>query len=209
MKSSPYRHADKAILHMNRYMEAEFQNLTLRLGFDELNLTQAKTAVNGMYARIQQEAKKAYREIVKASFRDAEREVNQEQEELNDLAIVATVLERYDPVTLYVYGPEWTRKRDRLTESLLSSAGQQERRLAFQRALRLLAGQVAQYADNMTEEARAECFRQAGIKEVIWNTQRDGKVCGKCADRDGHTYRLDSLPHRHYKCRCYFTAARN
>ena len=206
---SPYLHADKAIRRMNRYMEAAFQNLFVQTDFDELNLTQVKTAVSGMYARIRKEAKDAYREIVKAVILDAEKETGRKQDDLDDLLIVAAVLERYDPVTKYVYGQEWTRKRDRLTESIMSSQGRQEARVAFQRALRLLAGQVAQYADNMTEEARKECFRQAGCENVMWHTQHDSGVCGKCAERDGQIYPLGRLPARHYKCRCYFTAVRN
>lgn len=87
-------------------------------------------------------------------------------------------------------------------------ANTQAARKALKRALDVLERQVMEMADTVTDDARTEAFRDAGIDEVRWNTQQDERVCSVCHDRDGLIYPVDQLPPKHPRCRCYFTPAR-
>ena len=49
---NPYRHADKALKTLKGEMEAEFQNFSTTVGFDELNFLDLKKSVEGLYNRI-------------------------------------------------------------------------------------------------------------------------------------------------------------
>ena len=203
-----YRHADKANGAINARMTAEFQNMSASLRFDELNVVTVKKRVTAMYQRIQKVARREYRKVVKAVKKDTEKELNIGPVKLAAAALVAGVLTGYDPVMRYVYTHEWNRKRDRLVESLMASGSRREMREALTRAMTLLAGQAGQFADNLTDKTRTEVFAIAGVDEVYWNTQRDGRVCKVCEERDGQKYPLMDLPDKHPRCRCYITAAR-
>lgn len=203
-----YRHSDKASGAINARMTAEFQNMSSSLRFDELNVVTVKKRVTAMYQRIQKVARREYRKVVRAVKKDTEKEMNIGPVKLAAAALVAATLSGYDPVMRYVFNHEWNRKRDRLVESLMASGNRREMREALTRAMTLLAGQAGQFADNLTDETRTEVFTIAGVEEVYWNTQQDGRVCKICEERDGHKYPLMDLPDKHPRCRCYITAAR-
>lgn len=204
---TPYRFADKALKSFQTFANAEFQNQSA-LGFDELNVLGVKAQVETMYSRIDTEAKRRFSQIAKEVIEDTENEIGAEPTEFDIPSLVAALLSRYDPVTKYVYTSEWVRKRDRLAESIMSDAGNQEMRKSLKRALNLLSAQVRQYADNLTDETRLEVFKRANVTEVMWNTQKDGKVCAECAERNGEIYSVNAIPPKHYHCRCYLTAVK-
>ena len=203
---TPYNHADKALKALNDAMGREFQNLSVSLPFDELNVIEGKKQVGAMYTRINRLVKRQYVKVAQSVFQDTEDEIGVAHTEFSSATFVLALFKRYDPVTKYVYTSEWARKRDRLVESIMASDGHRELRQALKRALDLMALQVRQYADNLTDETRHEVFERAGVDEVKWNTQHDGKVCGECAERDGRVYPIDAVPDKHYRCRCYLTA---
>lgn len=205
---TPYRHADKALKTLNDAMGREFQNFSVGVGFDELNVIEVKKQVGAMYNRINALVKRELRKMAQRVFRDAEDEIGAEHTEFLSSAFILAIFKRYDPVTKYVYTREWLRKRDRLVESLMTSNSRRDVRQALKRALDLMALQVRQYADNVTDEARREVFERAGVSDARWNTQHDGKVCSRCAERDGMIYPIDAVPEKHYRCRCYLTAVR-
>ena len=203
---TPYNHADKALKVLNDTMGREFQNMSVSLRFDELNVIEVKKQVGAMYTRINRAVKCQFGKVAQKVFEDTEKELGVAHTEFAGMGFVLALLKRYDPVTKYVYTSEWMRKRDRLVESIMASEGRRELRQALKRALDLMALQVRQYADNLTDETRNEVFERAGVDEVRWNTQRDARVCGECADRDGMIYPIDAVPCKHYRCRCYLTA---
>lgn len=203
---TPYNHADKALKVLNDTMGREFQNMSVSLRFDELNVIEVKKEVGAMYTRINRAVKRQFRMVARKVFEDTEKELGVAHTEFASGAFILALFKRYDPVTKYVYTSEWARKRDRLVESIMASDGRHELRQALKRALDLMALQVRQYADNLTDEARHEVFVRAGVDEVKWNTQHDGKVCRECADRDGMIFPIDAVPDKHYRCRCYLTA---
>ena len=213
--TSIYRHADRELKHMFRHVGAEFQNGALRAAWDDLNVISITTQVNELYSRLYEYMLGRYVRIAKRAYRDAWDELYPGEKPGRDLdyLFVAMVLDGYDDKTEYKYSSEWQRKRDRLNEALLSigpegTANGQRAREAFQRARRLLERQIMDMADTMTDDARNEAFRDAGVDEVQWNTQRDTKVCHECRERDGEVYTLDRLPPKHPHCRCYYTPVR-
>lgn len=204
--SAPYAHADEAIKRLNDAMGREFQNMSVSLRFDELNVIDVKKRVGAMYRRIDRMVRREFIRLARKVARDAAREIGADESGISWDDVMIALFAQYNPVTEYVYTREWARKRDRLVESLMASEGRLDLRQALKRALGLLALQVGQYGDNLTDEARREVFREAGVSEVMWNTQRDGKVCAECADRDMKIYPIDGVPGKHYYCRCYLTA---
>ena len=204
-----YRHSDASLKVLYRILSAEFQDMAVTLRFDELNTPKTKDAVSEMYRRINVDVKQEYRKIARKVHRDTEDELGVPHADFLPFAFVAGVLSRADPVTDYIYTHEWLRKRDRLVESLMAVHNRQELRDALKRALDLMANQVRQYADNITDEARLEVFIAAGVERVKWITQRDERVCPECHARDGRIYRIQDIPDRHYRCRCYVVAADN
>lgn len=203
---TPYSHADKALKVLNDTIGREFQNISVSLRFDELNVIKVKKQIGAMYTRINLEVIRQFEKVARHVFDDTENELGVTHTEFVSGSFVLALFKRYDPVTKYVYTSEWERKRDRLVESIMASDGRRELRQALKRALDLMAFQVRQYADNLTDETRREVFERAGVDEVKWNTQHDVKVCGECNDRDGMIYPIDAVPCKHNRCRCYLTA---
>lgn len=204
--STPYAHADKAIKAMYDEMEREFQNISVMLRFDELNVVDVKEKVGDMYKRIDSFCKKRFKEVAENAYRDAKKECRGEKGKLES-GFVGLILMAFHPTTKYVYRNEWNRKRDRLCESLMSSRNRLELRQMLRRTLNLTENQVRQYADIVTDEARLDAFIANGHELFKWNSMQDDKVCGTCSERDGQVYRLDEIPEKHPRCRCYLTPA--
>lgn len=205
---NPYRHADKALKTLKGEMEAEFQNFSTTVGFDELNFLDLKKSVEGLYNRIDKAVRREFRKVARQVYRDAEDEVMVPHGKFETGLFLVAILKRFDPVTQYVYLNEWTRKRDRLVESLMASGGNQQMREALQRALNLMSDQVRQEADNLTDEARHDAFVASGIEKVRWVAEHDEKTCGTCRERDGQVYGINEVPEKHRHCRCYVVAVR-
>lgn len=206
--SNVFSHADMAIKVMYRTISREFQNFSTTLDFDEINLPTVKDQVSDLYVRIDKVVRSEYRKVLKASYEDTERELKTRPAMFASAAFMLAILRGFNGTSQFVYTHEWTRKRDRLVESLMSCSGQQEMRRALKRALDLMANQVRQYADIMTNEGRMEAFRVAGVARVMWNAENDSKTCHTCRDRDGEVYDIDDVPDlpAHWHCRCYLTA---
>lgn len=211
-----YRHADRELKRIFRRMGAEFQNHSLRAAWDDLNVIAITTAVDKLYSTLYEYLIGRYVVIARKAYRDAWDELfpGERPEDDLDYLFVAKVLDGYDTKMEYKYSSEWQRKRDRLKESMMSVgeasdaariANTQRARQALKRARDLLERQVLEMADTMTDDARNEAFRDAGVEKVRWNTQQDSRVCRVCRERDGEVYDLDRLPPKHPRCRCYYT----
>lgn len=201
-----YRHADQAIKRLKSMMEAEFSRASTTLGFDEMNFIDVRATVNQMYSRIDQAVREELEEVAEKAYRDIV-PVPPERKSVLPIGFLAAILGNPDRVTKYVYTNEWERKRDKLTESLMIAAGNQELRKALQIGLAAIAFQIAQYADNVTDRAREQAFEDEGITWVRWNTQRDERVCKECRPLDKMVFPLGKVPDKHYHCRCYLTPA--
>lgn len=218
MRSNLYRHADAGIKRMYRYIEQCFQQKAVTAVWDELNVFRQ---AEELFTQIDTFVRTQFEEIAEKAYRDAEEEIIEEAPEKKSSLIglgslfILGVLASYSNKTRYRYDREWERKKDRLAESVMSViqtsaqarvTNSNELREVLQRSLRLVQAQVREMADTMTDEARNEAFEQAGIERVMWNTQRDGKVCTECHERDREIYTLATIPPKHPHCRCYLTA---
>lgn len=215
---SVYRHADKALKQLYRYAASIFQRAAMLANFDELHVTQT---VSDMYSHIYDYAFREFRKIAEQAYQDAIEELllllpSADRRRLRgiDDVFILRLLESYDAKTQYRYDHEWERKRDRLTESIIALdrlnaayrvANSNELRQALDRGLTMVERQMRQMVDTVTDESRNQCYADAGVEYVLWNTQRDGKVCSICRDRDGRQYPLYGVPAKHPHCRCYLT----
>ena len=198
-----YELADKAIRDMNRRNLRAFDRLKT-LKFDELNVLRSVKKVYDDSVRI---AKRRYLEIAEDAFIEAmllagmtEEEAEGELEDTITEDWVLDMLEDFDALTLYRFDTETERKAARTAESILASVDKNE---AIDRALRLWTQQVSQYADNSVFYATIDGFKAAGVKKVRWRSERDGKVCKTCHERDGKVYSINRIPPiPHYHCRC-------
>lgn len=197
-----YDYTDARIKRLNRQLLRLFQKVRL-LNFDELN---ALNDIKAVYRKADRFAKAAYLDIAveayalglveaeKAGFRPRRRRDI-------DRDWVLDFLEEEDFVTLYRYAPELTRKRDRLVEALAMTNKPNKE---IDKALKYLIMQTTHYADKATAEAELQAFKDAGVKKVMWLTERDNRVCDICYPLDGKVFDIDKTPPipQHYNCRC-------
>jgi SPP1 gp7 family putative phage head morphogenesis protein len=200
-----FRHADRALMVMLNAMSREFQNLSTEIGFDEMNVMETRKQVNAMYERMDRVIRREYRGVARKAYMDAGAEAGRPDSAFDAEKFVAGMLRAYDPVSDFVYEREWTRKRDRLFESIIATErGNQEMRRNLKRGLDVLANQVRQYADNITAQARVTAFKRAGADVLVWITEDDEKVCKVCRPRHEQFYPIEMLPEypAHWHCRC-------
>jgi len=196
--------ADKAIKEMNRQNLKAFNSLKLAK-WDELNVIRQ---VDTVYADSIRRAERKYYELAVEAYIVALYEAKVERnkahrmaDEAIDMIWVMEWLEDVDPVTMYAFYPEAERKKARLIEALTAA---HNRNAEIDKALRYWTKQVAQYADNSVHYARLQAFKDAGVKKVMWITQRDEKVCEECGPLDGKIFDIDHVPDvPHWNCRCY------
>ena len=199
-----FRHADKQLAALSRYMAREFQNLSVSLSFDELNVIDVKQQVGDMYVRIDREVRRRFQRIIKEVYKEAGLATGKDIPPLAIAAFLALLLKGYDNTTQYVYTHEWTRKRDRMVEAIMSSEGLQEMRRRLRTGLNVTLNQVRQYGDDITMETVLVAYKAAKIPYVRWVTQKDDRVCAICGGRDNKVYRIDRVPPlpAHWRCRC-------
>lgn len=201
-----YDGADRAIREMNRQNLKAFGLLKL-MKADELHVIRR---IKETYDASARRARTRYYEIAVEAYILAMIEAGKSNKDATkaadrdiDAAWVLAMLEEADPVTLYAFLPEKDRKAARLAEALEASP---DKGKEIDKALRYWTVQVGQYAITAVDRARLEAFRRAGIKEVMWNTERDERVCEECEPRDGEVYPIDAVPPKpHLNCRCWLT----
>lgn len=201
-----YAKADAALQRLNRKNLRDFETLMLS-PTDELNVIRSVRRVFGAAVR---RAVKRLREIAEDSYYDALIDMGWDDETArrNATSVITpdwltSVLDEYDAVTLYRFGSEAERKQQMLIEAMVASGGN---RKAIEKALKAWSRQVGQYAITVTDRARLQAYADTEVPEVMWNTERDSKVCEVCALLDGMIFPLDKAPSKqHYNCRCWLT----
>lgn len=197
MSDSPYSAADDAISLLNKKAIRRFNTAYRNAGvknFDELNVMKV---IKKLYEDLASDNKKTFLELAQIVYRDAGPNGSRKPTEkwLKDL------LEEDDPVALYVYLNEITRKRDYAIEAIVAAPNKKRE---FDRALRYWARMTAHEADRITDKAVLKAYKDAGVKKVRWKTEEDDKVCSHCEPRDGKVYDIDKVPPKpHVGCRCY------
>lgn len=198
-----YDLADKAIRDMNKRNLRAFDRLK-QLKFDELNILGSVREVYDTAVRI---ARKRYISIAYWSYVYAMMEAGISEKDskkaVDEDIVEDWIIEMMDEdneTTLYKFNTEIERKKARLVEAL---AVAHDKSAEIEKALRYLTVQLAQYADEAVLVGTIHGYADAGVKKVVWVSQKDGKVCKGCKDRDGNIYPVNEIPALvHFKCRC-------
>lgn len=165
--------------------------------FDELNVI---NIVKDLYSGLEKDNENAFLELAALAYREA----SPHGMKLPNRKWMNELMKDYDPVTFFIYMNEVERKRDRAAEAINAA---KDKGYEFKKALSYWHRQTAQYADIITDQARLKAFKDAGVKRVRWNTQKDDKVCRDCDPLDGKIFDIDKAPAKqHWNCRCYYTA---
>lgn len=193
-----YNHTDKILRWLNKQFIRLFRKINL-VNIDELNVVNQVVSV---YKKADKLARKAYLDAAMFAYMFAAKEAdyNAKKPPIDD-DWVEDMLFESDPVTLYKYMPEWERKKQRFIEAL---AATKKPRQEANKALKYIVLQTKHYADKATAQAVLQAYKDAGVKRVIWQTERDNKVCPECAPLNGKVFDIDKVPPlpRHWNCRC-------
>ena len=199
-RTTVYDGADRAIRAINRENLRLFGQLRIRLmKTDELHIIQAVTGTFDAALRITEQW---LLEVARQAYQRAAEETRKRKRNGLDLYWLLNYLGETDPAALYRFLPEWERKKARLIEALsVSTAPGQE----IDKTLRELTKQIGWFAVSVTDAARIQAFKDAGIEEVMWHSEHDDRVCKVCEARNGKVFRTDKLPVKHVNCRCWLT----
>ena len=191
-----YKYTDKITAYLNRIFVRQFKKLSRSiLDFDNINAIEK--SVNACYKTCFKETRYRYLDIAKHAYKKADGD-----DTAIDIMWIDGFLNEYDPVTKYVFTREFDRKRARAFESIVATKDKKE----VDTALKYLARQVKQWADNVTDEATLQAYKDNGVKRVRWNTEKDSRVCAICGERNNEIYDIDKIPDKpHPGCRCWLT----
>ena len=202
---NPYSYADKQIKRLLQYISAEYNNASLQLPIDELNVMQTQKVVKNLYKRIEKECRRVYKDIIKKARLETEQAIGvPEGKSATDSSVLDGIVAMYCAITAYRFDREFERKRDRLVEAIMSVSSNQAIRGKFSQNLQQLSRQISQFGDICVDESRLHTMEDNGIESVKWVSEHDDKVCDICLERDGEIYTIDAVPDKpHYHCRCY------
>lgn len=192
-----YKETDKTITSLNRIAIRRFREAQREAGlmkWDELTVIRV---VKKLYKDLAADNRKAFLELARKVYNG----VDPHGDKRPDGDWLDAFLLEYGPVTKYVYLHEVDRKRDRTTEAIIAST---DKAKEFRRGLLYWGQMTAQTCLDVTDAAALKAWKDSGVKRVMWNTEQDDRVCGKCEPRDGKIYPIDKVPPKpHWGCRCW------
>ena len=189
-----YKYTDKVIDYLIEKCIWLFGKAKRLTSFDEINVLDHSYTLYNELERLALEsfvvlAQQVYEETVEYAAT------------VIDEAWVVDILNRYDPVTKYVYISKIDRKRSRFAESVIASSTKSSE---VDVAMRLWSNMISQYAITITDEARKQAYVDNGVEKVVWVSVKDSKRCKECEKRHGKVYAIDEIPPKpHIGCRCY------
>lgn len=188
-----YEYADKVIKYLKSEIYEKFSKTKGVLTFDELN-------VLNTYQKLYDELLNlCIQMFLKAANKEYGKHIVGKK---LPKAFIMKLLSEYDPTTLYVFTHEVTRKKSRSVESYIASGGDKKQ---VDTAFKYFAAMASWYVIVATDAARIKGFKDLGVKEVVWHTEDDAKVCPVCKKRDGKVYKIDNIPPKpHQNCRCWY-----
>lgn len=205
MQRTPYRLADEAAARITSKIRREFRHNRLAL-FDEMNVGQVKKHVHKLYKDIVKIIKKEFLLVVDQICAEIYNETLSMgfEGEVREMGIdwLESFLEKYNPVTKYVFSNEIERKESRLFEALVSAM--ENRYASYATAENLLVRQIKQSCIDLEDEIEHDTYEDVGVEKVQWVAEDDSKTCGVCRALDGEIFDIDEAPPKqHYNCRCY------
>lgn len=199
-----YEYTDKVIKVLFRIAVELYGRTKARLKSDEINSGTVYDSVTYLYEQILVELKKLLLNLAGHYYLLENKK--RKRSPLNE-AWLDDYLLAYNTLLLIIPENELRRKQERLIEAILSAPFELDAHM--QTALNLLCRQLRWMSDDITDRARVEGMKDSGVTYVMWNTQRDGRVCKECRERDRSIYRIDEVPVKpHPGCRCYLTRAK-
>lgn len=200
---SPYDVTDRYLRVLLRKYMRLFRQAKTVLGFDELNVLDGSRK---LYDEIESLAEDMYvslaNEIYILYYGGTRKPYTKKS--------VRSVLSDYDPVTFYVYLHEIERKRARFAEGVIAAGKSPSlRSKEIDRNRNVWFRMIKQYADDFTDRAALDAFRDMGVEKVMWMTREDERRCNDCKDRHGTIYDINAVPPKpHYNCRCWLVPVR-
>lgn len=187
-----YEYADRIIKYLKREIYRKFSNTKSVLRFDELNVI---TKYGELYDELLKLCIQMYLKAANNEYK------KHNSEKVLPKSFITSLLNEYDPTTLYVFTHEVTRKKARSIESFVASEGDKKQ---VDASFKYFAAMAAWYVITVTDAARIQGFKDIGVKEVVWRAEKDGKECKICRERDGKVYKIDKVPPKpHHNCRCW------
>ena len=176
--------------------------------FDELNAMQTKKHIEKLYKKIYKIVKAEFAAILDSLIAEIADEAlalgfDGDIRDLDE-AWIEEFFDEYNPVTKYVFSNELGRKKSRLFEALVASAA--EKHKIYQTAENLLLRQIKQSGIDLDDAVVRIVYKDAGVKQVQWNSENDSKTCDFCDELDGEVFELAKAPPKaHHNCRCWYT----
>ena len=187
-----YEYLDRVLKRLVREIYRLFQSYRT-LPFDELNLA---PMTRTLYAGLEDINFQAFLEIAQHYYREetgGSGTITAEQ--------LREVLRTPSRVMKYSYDSESVRKRDRLVEALIATAGSKEE---IDKAMRYWAQMTGWFAVEVADAAVAQAREDTGVSLVIWRSEHDEKTCSVCHHLDGQVFDADAVPPKpHPGCRCW------
>lgn len=199
-----YEGADRAIREMNRLNLADFDRLRLIQGEEKRMVKE----VHKVYDLSLKRVRNRFYEIATEAYLLGlhlcgipPKKAAAMVDEAIDGEWLDLFLSEPDPVAMYSFNSEAERKEARLIEAL---AVTEQPGREIDRALKLWAAQIGQFAVSAVDAAMLDAYEDAGVREVEWVTEKDEKVCEECMAREGKRYPLKDVPKKaHWGCRCW------
>ena len=174
--------------------------------FDETNVVQVRKHVRKLYKDVLKIIKKEFLAVIDPICAEIYNETLSMgfEGEVREMGIdwLESFLEKYNPVTKYVFSNELDRKESRLFEALVSDM--KDRYESYATAENLLVRQIKQSCIDLEDEIEFDTYEDVGVEKVQWVAEDDDKTCGVCRSFDGEIFDLKDAPDKqHHNCRCY------
>ena len=217
-----YEYSDKRFKAVQKQISREFRKSRLLMPFDEINEMSVNKRLRPHGASVmdvRRECRRLYKRLRECNdeffwdiftycylYRLHEAGKDKPEDKVNAKKYVDQWLSGYDPVTKYVYNHEVERKESRLFEAVIAdgaSGNANGFEADYAASERLWTNMTKQYAIDIEDFAAKTAYHDAGVRDVMWMTEHDERVCEECQALDGLVFRLDRVPDKpHYQCRC-------
>lgn len=186
-----YEQLDRVLKRLVRDIRRIFQEFRA-LPFDELNIA---PSARSLYDALEDVNFQAFMYLAELYYRQEAGKNGFTEKQLRE------VLRTPSQVMKYSYDAEVVRKRDRLVEALIATAGSKEE---IDKAMRYWAQMTGWFAVEVADAAVAQAREDTGISLVIWRSEHDEKTCSVCHHLDGQVFDADAVPPKpHPGCRCW------
>lgn len=185
-----YEYVDKVVLFYTGQILRKFRKLKKKKFKDKGDFLLFLAV---FYDELFEMSLKAYTSIAKKYYK-GDRTIDEKWVKKN-------VLDKYDPVTLYVFTHEVERKKGRHAEAVIASDTPEKE---HDNALKLWSNMFRQYADIVADTANLASLKDSGEEKVMWLSIEDNRRCAECKRRHEKIYPISKVPSKpHIGCRCW------